>query len=175
MGWFSPVKGEYPGLSQVDKTLPVKSGITSLERGMIVALKSDDGSKEGVWDVAGSADTELLYVALQDLSDPTAGFAGDAFNPDGGMPRITALDLGQDGEFETSVFADEEFAVGDALYVANGKLTKTSGAKLVGYVTSPRTERWINNAIAVPAGGTDQRLAFRTGANKEVIRFKTAV
>lgn len=82
MGWFSPVKGSYPSLAQIDKTLPVKEGVKAIQRGTIVALKSDDTGKsaEGVWDVAAATD-KLLYVSLQDYTDPTAGFAGSAFDP----------------------------------------------------------------------------------------------
>ena len=176
MGWFSPVKGTYPDLAQVDKTLPVKGGVKAIERGTIVALKadSDGNSAEGVWDVAGVTD-KLLYIALQDYTDPTAGFAGTAFDPKGGVPCITALALDMDAEYETSVFdTDKTYVAGDALKVVDGKLTKaTSGDNVIGYVTKPATERWINNAIAVPANGTDQRLAIRTGANKFVLRFRT--
>lgn len=182
MGWFSPVKGTYPDLAQVDKTLPVKGGVKAIERGTIVALKadSDGNSDEGVWDVAGATD-KLLYVALQDYTDPTAGFAGTAFvpptpsKPAGGEPRITALSLDMDAEYETTVFdAGKTYAAGDALKVVNGELTKAeSGDNVIGYVTKPATERWINNAIAAPANGTDQRLAVRTGANKFVLRFRT--
>lgn len=188
MGWFSPVKGHYPSLSQVDKTLPVKSDVTSFERGTIVALAVDnDHAEEGVWKLASGSDN-LLYVALQDYTDPTAGFAGDAFNPDprklpanvvgsgDGKPRITALSLDQEGEYETSVFKiDDTYAVGNALYVVNGVLQATDpgSGTVVGYVTMKPAERWINNAIAVPKDGSDQRLAIRTGANKFVLRFRT--
>jgi len=177
MGWFSPVKGSYPSLAQVDKTLPVKSGVTSIKRGTIVALEADaqGNSAEGVFDVAGATD-KLLYVSLQDYTDPTAGFAGSAFDPKGGVPRITALSLDQDGEYETTEFAqDVTYQAGDALKVVNGQLTKSTADTdiIVGYVTVPATERWINNAIAVPSNGTDQRLAIRTGANKYVLRFRT--
>lgn len=187
MGWFSPVKGSYPSLAQVDKTLPVKTGVTGIQRGTIVTLKADDtgASKEGVWDIApANGQDKLLYVALQDYTDPTAGFAGDAFNPDPdaakgeGTPRITAIDLAQDGEFETSVFdTSKTYAVGEALYAVNGILTNVNPGSgyVVGYVTLPATTRWINNAIAVPKDGTDPRLAIRTGATKAVLRFKTAV
>lgn len=181
MGWFSPVKGSYPSLAQVDKTLPVKEGVKAIERGTIVALTADDTgkSKDGVWNVGNGTDT-LFYVALQDYTDPTAGFAGSAFNPAGGVPAITALDLAQDGEFETSVFkTDETFNVGDPLYVNAGVLTKTNpgSGKVVGYVTRGAVERWVNNAVAVknPDGSNDPRLAVRTGANLTVLRFKTAV
>ena len=174
MGWFSPVKGSMYSLQQVDKALPVKSGVTEIARGTIVALEADSDSPEGVWDVASGSD-KLLYVALQDYTDPTAGFAGTAFDPNGGVPCITALALDMDAEYETSVFdTDKTYVAGDALKVVDGKLTKaTGGDNVIGYVTKPATERWINNAIAVPADGTDQRLAVRTGANKFVLRFRT--
>lgn len=188
MGWFSPVKGSYPSLAQVDKTLPVKASVKKIARGTIVALEADSDSAEGVWNVATGA-AKLLYVALQDYTDPTAGFAGDAFNPDphklpagivgsgNGQPRITALSLDQEGEYETTEFkTDDTYAVGAPLYVVDGRLQATdpgSSATVVGYVTVGKTERWINNAIAVPADGADQRLAIRTGANRFVLRFRT--
>lgn len=179
MGWFSPVKGEYPGLSQVDKTLPVASDVSALERGQIVVLKAgsnDNEEKNGVWAVATAADTDLFFVALQDYNDPTAGFAGTSFNPkDGGKPCITAIDLAQDGEYETSVYDTtvSDWKVGDKVYVgAEGKLTNT-GATAIGYLTAAPATRWVNNAIALPPGQTDARLAYRTGASVSVIRFKT--
>jgi len=184
MGWFSPLKGSYPSLAQVDKTLPVAAGANSIQRGTIVALVEDSTgtSKEGVFKVASATDT-ILYVSLQDYNDPTAGFAGTSFDPRGGVPAINGIDLHQDGEYETSVFdPDKEYKVGDKLYVADGVLTTagSEGATVVGVVTSPATERWVNNAIAVPDQSkvttpTDPRLAIRTGANLSVIRFKTAV
>ena len=33
MGWFSPLKGVYPGLAQIDKTLSVGVGETGIVRG----------------------------------------------------------------------------------------------------------------------------------------------
>lgn len=179
MGWFSPVKGSYPSLAQVDKTLPVAEGVKTIQRGSIVALGSDTDGKP-VWKLpAGNNTDKLLYVALQDYTDPTAGFAGTAFDPNGGVPAITGIDLAQDGEYETSVFdGNATYAIGDPLKAgADGVLTKgVAGTDfIVGYVTAVPTDRWINNAIAVPKNGTDQRLAIRTGATKTVIRFKTAV
>lgn len=182
MGWFSPVKGSYPSLAQVDKTLPVAEGADTIQRGTIVALVEDStgNSTEGVFKIASATDT-ILYVSLQDYNDPTAGFAGTSFDPKGGVPAITGIDLQQDGEYETSVFdTSKTYKVGDKLYVAGGVLTNagSEGDTVVGVVTSPAKERWVNNAIAVPSqenGATDPRLAIRTGANLSVIRFKTAV
>ena len=181
MGWFSPVKGHYPSLAQVDKTLPVLSGNEAIRRGYIVALTADDIGKspDGAWKIAESSD-KLLYVSLQDYTDPTAGFAGTSFTPnptdaDPARPAITAIDLAQEGEYETSVFdTTKTYSVGEALYVADGVLTNAGSGTVVGYVTRPSTDRWINNAIAVPEDGTDQRLAIRTGAKQAVLRFKTA-
>lgn len=177
MGWFSPVKGSYPSLAQVDKTLPIAAGSAKIERGTIVALaQGDDPKSDGVFKVADATDT-VLYVSLQDDTDPTAGFAGSAFDPKGGVPAITGIDLAQDGEYETSVFAAGDYVVGDKLYVADGQLTKTGSGKVVGIVTRAPATRWVNDAIAVPDqsnGKTDPRLALRTGARLSVLRFKTA-
>lgn len=180
MGWFSPVKGPYPSLAQVDKALPVAEGSSSIKRGTIVALVKDSTGKsaEGVFKVAGATD-KILYASLQDYNDPTAGFAGTSFDPTGGVPKINGIDLGQDGEYETSVFdTNQTYNVGDSLYVNNGVLTSSgsAGYTVVGVVTAPPDERWVNNAIAVPSqenGPTDPRTAIRTGANLSVLRFKT--
>lgn len=186
MGWFSPVKGSMYSLAQVDKTLPVDESVETLERGNIVVLSEDATGKstEGVWKLAGASD-KLLYVAFQDYSDPTAGFAGTSFDPAGGKPRVTGIDLAQDGEYETTVFDTKKtYKVGQPLYAVDGKITNDAGGAenpyILGYVTAPTSEkepnmRWINNAIATPPGCTDQRLAYRTGARMAVLRFKTAV
>lgn len=179
MGWFSPVKGPYPSLAQVDKTLPAADSVTTFERGMIVAVTSDATGANAEFKIAGNTDS-ILYVALQDSSDPTAGFVGTAFDPQGGKPAIGALDLTQDGEYETSVYdkTKTNYTVGAKLYVADGLLTTTGSDgtnPLVGYVTAAPFERWVNDAVAVPGSPNDRRLAVRTGANVSVIRFKTAI
>ena len=185
MGWFSPVKGSYPSLAQVDKTLPLAGTVTKLERGMIVALGAGTGADEanGVWKLPNGTTDKLLYVALTDATDPTAGFAGTSFTPNPtashpARPAITAIDLAQDGEFETSVFdTDATYTVGMALSAdSTGKIVPQSGgAYTLGYVTAIPKERWVNNAIAAPDGDVDRRLAYRTGAALKVLRFKTAV
>lgn len=185
MGWFSPVKGSYPSLAQVDKTLPLSGDVSTIERGMIVALGAGTGDDEanGVWKRPNGTTDKLLYVALSDATDPTAGFAGTSFTPNPtdahpARPAITALDLAQDGEFETSVFdTTATYTVGMALSAdSNGKIVPQSGgAYILGYVTAIPKERWINNAVAAPSADTDRRLAYRTGAALKVLRFKTAV
>jgi len=174
MGWFSPVKGSYPSLAQVDKTLPLVSDVDYLERGMVVELSKDaDGNP--VWDVSENG-SGIVYVALTDLNDPTAGFAGTSFDPKGGKPAITAIDLHQDGEYETDMIDGDGFEVGGYVGVADGMfiaLASDSQSAKVGVVTAAPKSRWINNAIATPPGEKDRRLAYRTGARSKVIRFKT--
>ena len=177
MGWFSPVKGSMYSLAQVDKTLPLAADVEKIERGNIVVLSEDTtgNSAEGVWKLAGKSDS-VVYVAFTDSTDPTAGFAGTSFDPAGGKAKVTGLDLHQDGEYETTVFdTDRTYKVGDKLYANAGVLTNDGSESdvCIGIVTSPATKRWINNAIATPPGCKDQRLAYRTGATLEVIRFKT--
>lgn len=182
MGWFSPVKGHYPSQAQVDKTLPVDDSAKTLKRGMIVRLDKDANGNP-VWKLPDGT-SKILYIALQDYSDPTAGFAGTSFTPNPtadhpARPAVTGIDLSQDGEYETSVFKQTDaYEIGTALYAGtDGMLTVTSnGAGIVGYVTQVPASRWINNAVAVPQGAdADPRLAYRTGAREKVIRFKTAL
>lgn len=178
MGWFSPLKGAYLTLGQVDKTLPVASDdLSTIKRGMVLTIQAsaDEKRPNGEWVLAGK-DSEVFYVALQDYTDPTAAFAGTGFSPtEGGVPAITGLDLGQDGEYETSVYdTAATYVVGDKLTVVDGLLTKAGdGDAVVGFVTTAPAKRWINNAIATPVGQKDQRLATRTGATETVLHFRT--
>lgn len=173
MGWFSPLKGRYPSLGQIDKTVPVKDGsINSVKRGTILALVADASSPDGVWKVAGRQDMSL-YVSLQDYVDPTAGFAGTAFDPKGGVPRITGICLSQKAEYQSSVFdRSVKYSIGDELTADNGIITKAAeGDHVFGVVTHTPFRRWVNNAIAVPNNGQDPRLAIRTGSSLFVLGF----
>ena len=186
MGWFSPVKGSYPSLAQVDKTLPVSNteGNDAIKRGTILAVVAgSNGNSDGEFTIAKVGnESKMFYVSLQDYTDPAAGYAGTTFDPNGGTPAITGIDLAQDGEYETSEFDNSDglkYAVGTELTAKLGKLCPASaGDPSLGYVTRGVAERWVNNAIALPSqknGATDPRVAIRTGANLQVIRFKTAV
>ena len=194
MGWFSPIKGHYPSLGQIDKTLPVQSGSSNekIERGMIIEMTSDATNADGVFKIAADGTNEaLLYIALQDYTDAQAGMAGttafdgnvpaiteDIINIPGataGVPAITGLSLSMEGEYETSMFTGLESAeVGDPLTVVNGYLTaadtsSSSGGNVVGYLMSKPATRWVNNAAAKKQAGN----VVRQGANVPVIRFRT--
>ena len=192
MGWFSPIKGHYPSLGQVDKTLPVADNATTIQRGMIIKVAEDATNDEGKFTVPETiAEGDLLYIALQDYADAQAGMAGtvgfDANVPsitEGGVtipgvtakvPTITGLSIDAEGEYETDQFApdllsDPAAKVGLALTVTNGLLSKASGGnRVVGYLTGKVYSRWINNATAKQAGGK----VVRQGDSRNVIRFRT--
>ena len=187
MGWFSPIKGHYPSLSQIDKTLPVATGNEGILRGMIIEMAPGTNA-DGEFKVAANATNEaLLYIALQDYSDAQAGMAGttgfDANVPSisegnitipavtAGVPAITGLSLSMEGEYETDQFKGlDDAQVGDPLTVDTGLLTKATGdAKVVGYLMGTPYNRWVNNATAKIQGTQ----VVRQGKNVSVIRFRT--
>lgn len=194
MGWFSPIKGHYPSLSQIDKTLPVKTGNTGIERGMIIEMTSDEVSADGVFKIASDgAKAPLLYIALQDYKDAQAGMAGttgfDGNVPTitesagnitipgatAGVPTITGLSLSMEGEYETSMFDKDAFGsakVGDPLTVDNGLLTPGS-SNVVAYLMATPYSRWVNNASAKPDDADPRGGVVRQGKNVSVIRFRT--
>ena len=183
MGWFSPIKGHYPSLGQVDKTLPVADNATTIQRGMIIKVAEDATNDEGKFTVPETiAEGDLLYIALQDYVDAQAGMAGTVGFDDGnagnvhpGVPTITGLSIDAEGEYETdqvapALLSDPDAKVGLALTVTNGLLSKASGGnKVVGYLTGKIYSRWINNATAKQAGGK----VVRQGDSRNVIRFRT--
>lgn len=195
MGWFSPIKGHYPSLGQIDKTLPVATGEDNqaIERGMIIEMTSDATNADGVFKIAADGTNgALLYIALQDYTDAQAGMAGTtAFDGDvppisediinipgatAGVPAITGLSLSMEGEYETSMFKGLDSAeVGDPLTVEDGYLTaadtgsSSGGGAIVGYLMSKPATRWVNNAAAKKQAGN----VVRQGANVSVIRFRT--
>lgn len=191
MGWFSPIKGHYPSLGQIDKTLPVETGNTGIVRGMVIEMTTGTNA-DGAFQIAASvteSNEALLYIALQDYKDAQAGMAGttgfDANVPSNtegnittpavvaGVPSITGLSLSMDGEYETDQYDQAGLAdatVGAGLTVVNGKFTKaTGGAKVVAVLTGVPASRWVNNAPAKTTAG----VVTRQGANVSVIRFRT--
>ena len=192
MGWFSPIKGDYPSLGQIDKTLPVDTDESNkaIERGMIIEMAADAVNADGAFKIATSSSNEgLLYVSLQDYDDAQAGMAGTTgfdgnvpsitegnINIPGvtaGVPAVTGLSLSMDGEYETDQFVGlEGAAVGTKLWVDNGKIVRAAGDNFFGYLTGAPYSRWVNNAVAKPDNGT-KRTATRQGKNVTVIRFRT--
>jgi hypothetical protein len=196
MGWFSPIKGHYPSLGQIDKTLPVATGgaNTAIERGMIITITTGTNA-DGEFKIADGTDANanfaLFYIALQDYADAQAGMAGTTGFDEGkkaisegiinipavepGVPTITGLSLSMEGEYETDQYDEglEGKPVGTPLTVsAAGKLADGTGKadeKVIGYLTGVVSTRWVNNALAK---GTPCK-PVRQGKNVSVIRFRT--
>ncbi len=169
---FNVLKGAYPGMKQVDRTLPVKAGEGDIERG---ALLYDDGSKFRLTTAsqAGSATSpgKVVYFALQDPKDPTSGMAGNvgagAVASASAEPVIAALSCISPCEVETDMYnSDETYSPGDLLSAGAGVVTKhENGNTVIGIVTRSIGAYWANNATAVEG--------YRTGAPAKVIQFHT--
>ena len=180
MGWFSPLKGQYPSLAQIDKTLSVGVGEEGIVRGSLIYVDASyDGDAGGVFRLAGAAQasdpTAHLYFALQGQDDFQAGMAGTigqgpATDQNGaaGAARITGLSVAMPLEFQTDQYYGD-LVVGQILTVGvdsetneAGKLVAhSSGKNAVARVTAAPFERWVNDAVAVEGR--------RTGAAVTVI------
>lgn len=185
MAWFSPLKGAYPSLAQIDKTLSVGSDETGIVRGSVVYV--DASGTTPVFRLAGATQatdvTAYLYFVLTGQDDFQAGMAGTIGQGPAGTlaypaaARITALACGMPMEFQTDQFDySDNLGVGDLLTVGTGTdedgnavsgvlVKATTGDNVVGQVTAAPFERWVNDAVAV-AGR-------RTGANRYVINART--
>jgi hypothetical protein len=176
MSWFNPIKGAYPSLQQISKSLPVHADATGIVRGSLVYESS------GTWKLAGAAQATnpaaYIHFALKSQLDLTAGMAGTIGQGSGmhwngttmvrGTAVVPALSVGMPMEVETDMFdTGETYASEDLLTVgANGKLTlHTAGDNIVGQVTKGVSTRWVNDAVAVTG--------WRTGANVSVLVFRT--
>lgn len=168
MGWFNVLKGAYPSLQQIDKTLPVAARQTGIVRGSCLFMVS--ATEFGLAGAAQATDeTAYIYFCLVGQDDLVAGMAGTkGQGAPNGVAVITGLAVGMPMEFETSEFdSTAQYTVGQLLTVgANGKLVDhTSGDNVVAQVTKVAATRWVNDAIAVTG--------FRTGANMTILAART--
>ena len=170
MAHFNVLKGEYPGLAQLDKTLPALATEADIVRGSVLVIESgcfrrciaaDHGTKDTVAGV-------VVYHAFQAQTDPDAVMAGGVT----AMPCIAPV------EIETDQFVANQGIVpgaylmtagaGHAAHTNDGKLTlHTDGLCAVGLVTKASYKRWSNTAT--PAGGSYP--SARQGAMIDVIAF----
>jgi len=167
MGWFNVLKGAYPSLQQIDKTLNVASGQSGIVRGSLIY---QDGVEFKLATATQStASGAYIYIALMSQDDLVAGMAGTkGQGAPGGVARITGLAVGMPFEFESSEFAiGSTYAVGDILTCGNGGelVPHTTGKNAVAQVTKVVSTRWVNNAVAITG--------FRTGANLSIITART--
>ena len=182
MGWFSPLKGVYPGLAQIDKTLSVGVGETGIVRGSLMyvdaSYNTGDGGVFRLADEGRATDpAAYLYFALVGQDDFQAGMAGSIGQGNAqvgdengvftaGAARVTGLAVGMPMEFQTDQFTGQ-LVTGDYLTCgADGKLVKhTAGDNVVAQVTASAFNRWVNDAVAIEGR--------RTGASVSVINARS--
>lgn len=196
MAWFSPVKGVYPSLAQIDKTLPIDGSIEdlkSIKRGIVMHV---DGATNTF--ALGAAEGNT-YVSLQNYDDTQAEFAGGVWFGKGktdiangtespGTPSVTGLSMTMAGEYETDNFLGEikvgdkltagadgvivavqAPAEGEAAEAAEGEAAEESTSAVFAICTAAPAFRWVNNAEVTSGYGASRR----QGASVQVIRFKT--
>lgn len=171
--FLNVLKGSYPGLQQVCRTLPMVAGQTGIERGSL--LKATTAG----WEKATSADKgsgttpgAFVYICLMPQNDLVAGMAGNVGQgiapASGKQPVLTALAIQPTQQIETDMYvAADNLAVGDWCTVGDGgKFGKAAdNDTAIARVDVAPTSRWVNNAIAVTG--------WRTGGPLTVITLTT--
>jgi hypothetical protein len=166
MGHFNVLKGAYPSLKQLDKTLPLGTGGSGIVRGSCMVVDSN-AFRPAVDADAGSVTVNggIVYFALQNAGDPDVQMA----NGITGLPCIMPMEVETDCYDASANLALGEFLMvktGAALQAGFGILTKhTANKTAVGVCTKAAYTRWSNNAVAV-AG-------IKTGNKISVISFWT--
>ena len=171
MGWFNVLKGAYPSLQQIDKTLNMGAGVVGVVRGTCI-YETDAGEWDICTETSAQDEEAYVYFALVGQDDLTAGMAGSkGQGAPNGVAKVTGLAVGMPIEFETSEFVTvDSYSIGELLTTGAGGLLEAwddigDGANVVAQVTKLPTVRWVNDAIAVTG--------FRTGANLAVLTART--
>ena len=198
MAWFSPIKGVYPGLAQIDKTLNADSEAEGIVRGSVVYVTTDNTFAPCTAAEATNPNA-YVYFTLVGQDDFQAGMAGtvgygagSAFhgrnpapasvtdNP-AGTGKVTALAVGLPMEFQTDQFdAGATYEVGDYLTVGAGTTDEDGAVSKDGVLVKHTSgANVVAQVTAVPfdrwvndaqAPGAAGR---RTGANVKVIQART--
>lgn len=173
MGWFKVVKGAYPGLEQVDRTLPVGSSETGIQRGSLIYEDNTNAVTGPVFRLAGAAQAAAaeayLFFSLIDQTNLTAGMAGTVGQGvPGGAAKVTGLAIGMPLEIQTDQYdTGVGLAAGDLVTVGAGGLitAHATGQNCIGQVTVKPGSRYVNDAVLVPG--------YSTGANVSCVRIRT--
>lgn len=154
MGHFNVLKGAYPNLVQLDKTLPLGTGGTALVRGSVMYVSAntfvpsaDNVASHGTSGTSGA----VCYFCLQNASDPDVTMANG----------VTGLVCTQPMEVETDQYDTSSIVLGSYVMAgASAKLTlHTTGCTAIGLVTKAAYTRWSNNAVAVAGVKTGTRIS----------------
>ena len=166
--WFNVIHGEYPGLKQINLTMPIATDEENIGWGTPIY---QDGS---TWKAATAAQkddpTAMIYFCVNDQDGLTEAMAGR--HTSDGNPVVTGI--GGDMVIETTEFdGADTYAIGSFVTVgvdaANDNKAvlrlHLAGDNVVGQVVRSAYTRFANNAVA--------EAGLRTGANVTVIRVRT--
>jgi len=165
MAHFNVLKGTYPGLAQLDKTLPIKAGETTIQRGSILVIDAGSFRQCVAADAGGAgAPGPVVYHAFQNQSDPDVVMANGVT----GMPCIAPVEIESDMYTGKPAVGNFLMCIGTAPATNLGKLAVcTDNHTAVGLVTKAQYTRWSN--VATPAGGSYP--SARQGATINVIAY----
>ena len=160
MSFFNVLKGAYPSLRQLDKTLPLGAGATSIVRGTCMKIDAGtfviaDSANGGVHDPG-----PVIYFSFQNASDPDVKMAGG----------ITGMPCTMPCEVETDMYSGAPVVGNFLMSGAAGVLAVHTGTvaapkTAVGLVTKAPAYRWSNQAVqvaGVSTGNKIQTIAFWT-------------
>ena len=163
-GFFNVLKGAYPSLKQLDKSLPVKVG-DAVIRGSL--MKVDTGkfaltvaADAGVLNTPGP----ICYFAFHAAGEPDVQMAG----VNTGMP-VTAPCEVETNQIDVSGTPETDYAVGKYVQAGDGVLAPhVDDSTAIGVVTKAPYYRWSN---AEDAAG--EYVGKRTGSRVQCIAIHT--
>lgn len=163
-GFFNVLKGAYPSLKQLDKSLAPKDG-DAIIRGSLMKVDSGEFALTAAADAGGAnAPGPVVYFALQQAGDPDVQMAGSVT----GMPVTAPCELETD-QIDVSGTPATDYAVGNYVQAGDGVLAPfTDDSTAVGIVTKAPYYRWANG---IDAAG--EYVGKRTGGRVMAIAIQT--
>jgi hypothetical protein len=163
-GFFNVLKGAYPSLKQLDKSLPVKAG-DAVVRGSLMVVDAGEFRLSVAADAGGAnAPGPVCYFAFHGADDPDVEMAG----VNTGMPCVAPCEIETD-QWATLGTPATDFAVGNYVQAGDGVLAPfVDDSTAVGVVTKAPYYRWSN-----PEDAPGALVGKRTGNRVQVIAVHT--
>jgi len=164
-GFLNVLKGAYPSLKQLDKSLPVKAA-NAIIRGSLIRV--DTATNEFQLTEAGDAGAAnspgpVCYWALQAATDPDVQMAGVLT----GIPCTAPMELETD-QIDTND-PGNDFVVGAYVSAGVGVIkAHADDETAIGVVTNAASFRWANG---IDAAG--EYVGRRTGTRVQVVAIQT--
>lgn len=163
-GFFNVLKGAYPALKQLDKSLPPKDG-DAIIRGSLMKVANGEFALTVAADAGAlNAPGPVVYFAFHQAGDPDVQMAGSIT----GMPVTAPCEVETD-QIDVSGTPATDYAVGKYVQAGDGVLAPhVDDATAVGVVTKAPVYRWANG---IDAPG--EYVGKRTGSRVMTIAIQT--